>query len=100
MKRILKGPLLMYAKLELTRQVLKILRWKLLESQDFFIGPFIDAHHRNRVMGPIVSEVVSFLQDKPYIRMVWEELDQLPKDKQPLNSEEAASALAYAITDW
>ena len=84
--------MLMYAKLELTRQVLKVWKWKVLESQDFFVGPFIDTYHRNRVM--------KLLQDKSYIRMVWEELERLPKDKQSLNSEEALSALLYAIADW
>jgi len=92
--------MLMYAKLELTRQVLKVWKWKVLESQDFFVGPFIDTYHRNRVMDPLEKILLKLLQDKSYIRMVWEELERLPKDKQSLNSEEALSALLYAIADW
>lgn len=78
----------MYARVELTRQVFKIWKWKVFTSGELFVGPFKDEHHRNEVIGSAVHLSTELLRDKPYVFIRWKELEHLPKGTEALDSDD------------
>ncbi|GEM_PF-3862770 len=68
----------MYAKIELTRQTFKLWKWKILASEELFVGPFETRLHRDIILRLVVNLSMKFLQDQRYILVAWKELEELP----------------------
>ena len=89
----------MYAKIELTRQVFKLWKWKMSVSDELFVGPFVTEFHRDLVMRLVANLTANLLRDKPYVLVRWTQLEQLPAGATAIAAHEADDAALVFIMD-
>lgn len=89
----------MYAKIELTRQVFRLWKWKMFVSDELLVGPFETESQRTVVMRLIAALTAGLLTDQRYVLVGWKELAVLPRGTTAIDPKDSLDVVASFVMD-